>query len=480
MYEYTAYTGSQDTMLGLAAAVYDDAISVCVQKSAEDEKFAREALVFVEGNKARMFRDQLGHSDIPRPSGLATPLIEQEQSLLQQLRAEDVKVADPDVPESRKLKLLAERRRLKERVRQVWRELEATVGAAEYVALRRSAAPDWQTLRDLAEQLGPDVAVVEFYTRNQNTLALTLRAGNTKPGVHVLPLSNSEVITRYVYTYHEEILQRPLLAYDPTHDWLNLGRELLEPLEPALAGARLVYFIPHGVLHVLPLHALTVAGEPFIARRAAAYAPSSSALARVMRRRRDLTGRASMLAMGYTERQEEREVFLGEAEDVATMFGTHALIDDEATPDNLKTRAPGASHIHLSCHGYFAPDAAMASSVLLSGGEYSALDWMRLTLSAELITISACEIGASEASLGDEVMGLTRALLYAGASTALAPLWSVNALSTREWMREFYLRITADPPTPKAQAFREATLEIRRRRPDPWYWAPFTLVGDWR
>ena len=99
------------------------------------------------------------------------------------------------------------------------------------------------------------------------------------------------------------------------------------------------------------------------------------------------------------------------------------------------------------------------------------------------MTLSACQTGFNEISEADEIMGLSRALLYAGASSALLSLWSVDAESTLEWMLDFYSRLwyqTSGVRQPKATAFQQATLALREKRPDPFYWAPFVLMGDWR
>ncbi len=111
---------------------------------------------------------------------------------------------------------------------------------------------------------------------------------------------------------------------------------------------------------------------------------------------------------------------------------------------------------------------------------------MRLDLRAELVTLSACQLAFSDVNPGDDLVGMTRAILYAGASSVLLALWSVNAITTEQWMLDFYDKIRANgAPQTKAHAFREATLALRAKyleltkQDDPYIWAPFVLVGDW-
>ena len=79
---------------------------------------------------------------------------------------------------------------------------------------------------------------------------------------------------------------------------------------------------------------------------------------------------------------------------------------------------------------------------------------------------------------GDEILGLVRGLLYAGAHGALVTLWDVNDQSTADFMKLFYAALQTTPN--KAQAFQRATAEIRRGYAHPYYWAPFFLMGNWQ
>jgi CHAT domain-containing protein len=78
---------------------------------------------------------------------------------------------------------------------------------------------------------------------------------------------------------------------------------------------------------------------------------------------------------------------------------------------------------------------------------------------------------------GDELLGLVRGLLYAGAHGVLVTLWDVHDQSTAEFMKLFYQRLQTNPD--KAAAVQYATGEIRKLYPHPFYWAPFVLVGKY-
>lgn len=119
----------------------------------------------------------------------------------------------------------------------------------------------------------------------------------------------------------------------------------------------------------------------------------------------------------------------------------------------------------------------MFSSIGLGNSQLSLFDLYQLNLPAELVTLSGCGTGLNVVVGGDELMGLKRGLLYAGARGVLLTLWDVNDQSTADFMRLFYQKMGGN--THKAKALRDAMGEIRREYPHPFYWAPFVLVGKY-
>jgi CHAT domain-containing protein len=117
----------------------------------------------------------------------------------------------------------------------------------------------------------------------------------------------------------------------------------------------------------------------------------------------------------------------------------------------------------------------MFSSIRLGDAQLNLFDLYQLQLPAELITLSGCGTGLNVVVGGDELMGLKRGLLYAGARCVLLTLWDVHDQSTAEFMKLLYERLQVDGN--KAKAVQYAMSEIRKSYPHPFYWAPFVLVG---
>lgn len=117
----------------------------------------------------------------------------------------------------------------------------------------------------------------------------------------------------------------------------------------------------------------------------------------------------------------------------------------------------------------------MFSSIRLADSRLSVFDLYQLDLRAELVTLSGCSTGRNALVGGDELLGLSRGLLYAGAQAVLVTLWDVNDGSTADFMRIFYQRLSAGAT--KAAALQQAAQEVRALYPHPYYWAPFCLIG---
>ncbi|KAB8334894.1 tetratricopeptide repeat protein [Scytonema tolypothrichoides VB-61278] len=147
--------------------------------------------------------------------------------------------------------------------------------------------------------------------------------------------------------------------------------------------------------------------------------------------------------------------------------------------------------ILFATHGFVDPINPEKSGIILSqidkqGKSYipSILrlgDIFNLDLGADLVVLSACETGLGKDVQGEGLVGLTRGLMYAGAKRAVVSLWQVNDTATSELMPLFYTAMLQQKTSPTI-ALREAQLKLWRQENwrNPYYWAAFTLQGEWR
>src|SRR6185503_4642246 len=166
---------------------------------------------------------------------------------------------------------------------------------------------------------------------------------------------------------------------------------------------------------------------------------------------------------------------LEEVHEVASVLPrAEVFIGSEATESVLREKSSHARFLHIATHGSFRQDNPMFSSISLRDSQLSLFDLYQLDLPAELVTLSGCGTDLNVVVGGDELMGLKRGLLYAGAQAVLLTLWDVNDQSTAEFMKLFYDRLLHTGN--KAAALQHAMSEIRRSYSHPFYWAPFILV----
>jgi CHAT domain-containing protein len=131
-------------------------------------------------------------------------------------------------------------------------------------------------------------------------------------------------------------------------------------------------------------------------------------------------------------------------------------------------------------------DSPELSQIFLQGsseedGNLYAGEIYNLQLKADLVTLSACETGLGKISKGEGIIGLSRALLFAGAQNLMVSFWSVVDNSTANLMIDFYQNLLQDEVTKGyASALRRAKLKMidTREYAAPYYWAPFILIGN--
>ncbi len=243
---------------------------------------------------------------------------------------------------------------------------------------------------------------------------------------------------------------------------------------------------PFGRLHLLPLAALRATDEaPYLAAEYnLSFVPTLGAL-RALRDEHNKDESATsalqtqtLLSVAYPGTPPLPNV-LPEAEAITGYFAEATpLHDAAATPDAVLEAAPGKQIIHLGCHGRFDSEHASESGLMLAGGWLTVqriISELNLKENS-LTTLGACESGKSHVRSGDEHVGLTQAIMTAGAKSVVASLWNVNDAATRALFEAFYLKVQREAPV---FALQHAQQEVRQRAhwQHPYYWAAFTVSG---
>jgi CHAT domain-containing protein len=287
------------------------------------------------------------------------------------------------------------------------------------------------------------------------------------------------------FNYAAHFMQAQLeLIKQSTDDTLQrLYDAVFAPVETFINVERVI-IIPHGPLHYVPFHALHDGDGYLIDRMEISYAPSAAVLKLCRERSAELRekwsqdgagGKGDFLALGVADSLAPN--ISDEVNALKAIFPDGmALTGKRATRENLFRLAPDARFLHFASHGSFQRDNPMFSFLQLADCRLSFYNLLDLKLKSEIVTLSACQTGLNAILPGDELHGLMRGFLYAGAPSLVVSLWTVSDKSTSELMKEMYLQIRACQS--KRSALRRAQLAIREAYNHPYYWAPFVLMGS--
>lgn len=270
----------------------------------------------------------------------------------------------------------------------------------------------------------------------------------------------------YLRTFAAPLREAALMHLRTLYD------ELMAPVRPLLETPRLIV-APHGKLHQVPFHALYDGCRHLLDDFEVSVSPSASVHA--LCRSRRAGSPAGSLVMGIPD--DKAPWIADEAQAVAaTLPDARVFIGHSATEAELRAHAPGSRFVHVACHGMFRRDNPAFSAIRLGDSWLSLHDLYSIPLSAELVVLSGCSTGMNAVTGGDELIGLMRGLLHAGARSVMLSLWDIQDRSASEFMTAFYRNL--QDGRNKAESWRGACLEHRENHPHPSHWAPYVFIGS--
>ena len=254
----------------------------------------------------------------------------------------------------------------------------------------------------------------------------------------------------------------------------QLYSTLVAPVRQYLRGSHLIV-VPHGDLHHLPFAALLDGDRALIDDFTISHAPGASAFRHCARGLPSHDG--TSLVLGVPD--DNAPYISAECRDVMRKLpASTLLLGDRVTAGVIQAKGTRARYLHIATHGTFRADNPMFSSLRLGNSRLTLFDLAGMELRAELVVLSGCSTGMNVVVGGDELMGLLRGFLSAGARSVLVSLWEVSDHTTALFMSYFYAHLQKTPD--KAAALRNAMLELRVEYPHPYFWAPFTLTGQYQ
>ena len=463
-----------------------------------------------ERARARSFLDQLASNRLDPRQGADSELLAQEATLRGELARLDRRLQQERIKPSGQRDVAVVRAVADQLTtsRRAYDDLlvQLKLSNPQYASL---VSADPLPLAEVQKLLRPDVTLVSYFVTDEQALAFIIRRDSFE--AVALPVT-AEQLGEAVKAYRDYLAvlegsEPPVLA--------QLSEWLIAPLKDKLITP-LLGIAPHDMLHYLPFAALPTASLPDKENRTENQGenrrylsddtilftlPSVSVLPYVAGRGEVTSplppdaaqsgSRATSPLLAIAQPRAEGLPSLRFAEEegraIAALYGTQPLIGDAATEAAFRDRAPGSRLIHIAAHGQLNTVSPLFSRLILApeAGDDGALEVHEIygfdLTRADMVTLSACQTQLGSQSNGDDVVGLSRAFIYAGAPTVVASLWSVDDEATAALMKAFYTHLKDGMG--KAQALAAAQSDLRRDEAHPqwahpFYWAAFVLTGD--
>lgn len=365
------------------------------------------------------------------------------------------------------------------------RELIESLQLAELDNFFREACLDQEIKPQQIDQIDPNAAVI-YPIILTNRLEVILSLPGQPLRQYSTPISQEQVDTT---------IRQLRLSFQPifsTKERLELSQNvynwLIRPAEFDLTNSSIktLVFVLDGSLRNVPMAALYDGKNYLIQNYNIALTPGLKLLASQSLKRNKLKA----LTVGLSEARQGFSALpavASEIEKIEAKIPTKVLLNQQFTRDAVQEQIQKTAFpiVHLATHGQFSSNAE--DTFLLTWDSRINVkdldDFLRnrqpgIENPVELLVLSACETAT-----GDQraALGLAGVAVRSGARSTLATLWQVNDTSTASLMAEFYQELTQQQVS-KAEALRQAQLKLLQqpKYQDPYYWAPFVLVGNWQ
>jgi CHAT domain-containing protein/tetratricopeptide (TPR) repeat protein len=334
------------------------------------------------------------------------------------------------------------------------------------------------SLPDIQRTLDEGTLLIEFYSNGTDIWAFVIDQQTIE--VYRLPVV-VEVLNQRLAQLQTNVRAALTVTSQTSadHNLTHLAQRILQWLHSVLvqplsldrySPQRLVT-VPYGALHYLPFHLLYDGSKYLIEKHEVLILPTASLATRAVPQRKS---GALILAHSYEGRLPNT---LAEGQVVQQLFGGNLYVNELATRQSLQR--PPTQILHIAAHGEHRLDQPDLSYLHLADGQLYTDDLLQQDLSYELVTLSGCETGRANVTGSEELIGLGRGVLYAGAGALIVSQWRVADDSALNFMKRLYESLR-NKNTSKAAALREAqrSLIAENRQTHPAFWGAFQLIGN--
>lgn len=332
-------------------------------------------------------------------------------------------------------------------------------------------------LTDIQAHLADAESLVVYYYDDSTSSPVLYSFVISKDSIHAYTQALGE-LEQNITLLRSAIMQPENMAWQSVAHVLY--EQLISPLTDNLRNTQALTLVPHGALHYLPFNVLLNDNNAsLISDFRLRLLPAAS----VMQFIETPPQGNQLLALANPDLNKPELDLPGaqrEAAQIAALWqNSMTMTRQQASESFLKSQSAEYQIIHLASHGAFNPEQPLQSGLFLApdeqnDGYLTVPEIYDLNLQAKLVVLSACETGLGDISKGDDVVGLNRGFLFAGANGIISSLWQVPDEATTLLMTQFYDHLRFVSPS---EALAKAQQEAQIQFPHPFYWAAFQLTG---
>ncbi|HLO49493.1 MAG TPA: CHAT domain-containing protein, partial [Kamptonema sp.] len=506
-----------------------------LHKKQPNSGYDTKAFEVSERSHARTLLELLQEANAHIREGISPELLQQEQSLQQQLDAIEKQrievISRPNHTHEQQAELDQKQQTLLGQYQDIQTQIRAT--SPRYAALTQ---PQPLTLAQIQQQiLDPNTILLQYSLGKERSYLWAV----TKTDITTYELPKAADIEEAARNFRNTVTnERYRNNFNKLAETNNaISQMILQPVAAQLGQKRLL-IVGDGVLNYLPFAALSLndipgknGKNPLIFDHEIVLLPSASTLAILRQNYNDRQPPSKALAiladpvfsandervknnssaatqqaiesanLGLSRSSRDNDIQFKrlnftrqEAQVIEALFPANSSSESfDFDASRATATSPNLSQykiIHFATHGLVNSVHPELSGIVMSlvdkngnplNGFLRLTDIFNLKLSADLVVLSACQTGLGQNIQGEGMVGLTRGFMYAGAKRVVVSLWSVDDEGTSKLMASFYQGMLQKGLTPAA-ALRAAQLEMWQQEKwrSPYYWAAFTLQGEWR
>jgi len=456
-----------------------------------------------EHSRSRAFLDMLGNRKIEPKSVQDQTLLEEEQLLrlkIQQIT--DELNVNPKINRSGMLAELDQAQQVYDRLIQ-----QMKLSNDAYATVSNIPPP---TLKQIQLRLSQNEAILEYWVSEEQLMIWIVT--KTRVQIKQVPIGRTD-LSRQVRLARRSISSR--LSEQSSQSLTKLYSWLIDPLVNSLIDKDHIIVIPHRTLHFLPYQALLTKSKRFLIEDfVISYAPSAGIWnfceSKTLERENKLLG----MALG-NEKIDGTNPLPGTKAELTHLSKIYSdfksLEEGEFTETSVKELSGGFNYMHMATHGVFNKRKPMYSYLLMNAtdkddGRLTVDEILGLNIKSKFVTLSACETGLGELSEGDDLIGMSRAFIYAGSPQVVVSLWNVDDVTTTWLMTRFHQYVNSGTSTSASLAYAQRdllnqnlvasgsrsvkTVEMDKKietiiqgrdkvtSRDPYFWAPFVVIGS--